>query len=89
MNLKKIKFGRDLSLPLPFNILPFPIKWKMIFLPPIDLTEFKKHQKDRVWIREKTEEIQNLMQNNLNQILKQRSSVYQYIPKLVDKIIQK
>lgn len=89
INLKKIKFGRDLSLPLPFNILPFPIKWKMIFLPPIDLTEFKKHQKDRVWIREKTEEIQNLMQNNLNQILKQRSSVYQYIPKLVDKIIQK
>lgn len=89
INLKKINFGKDISFPLPFNVFPFPIKWKMVFLPPIDLTEFKKYQSDKKWIKQKTNEIQNLMQSNLNEILANRPSVYKYIPQLVSKVTKK
>lgn len=89
INLKKLNFGKDFCLPLPFNVLPFPVKWKMIFLPPIDLTEYKKHKNDKQWIESKTLEVQLQMQTHLNQLLKQRPSVYKYIPKLVDKVINK
>lgn len=43
INLGSIHFSnvlKGVTLPVPFNLVPFPAKWKIRFLPPLDLSEF-------------------------------------------------
>ena len=78
-NLKKLKLDRifrGLKIPLPLNIIPLPAKWKIIFLDPIDLPYDVSILDDNDFIHEIASEIQELMQERMNEELKNRKSIY-------------
>lgn len=79
INLKKLKLTRFLKgsvIPLPLNIIPLPAKWKIKFLPPIQLPFDSKSLEDRELIVETAEEIREQMQEALTKEIKKRDSVY-------------
>lgn len=91
INLKQFDFGDSmggLTLPLPFNILPFPVKWKIIFLPPIDLPFDHASAHDQKWVHKKAEEIRLLMQEHLDQEIKKRPGLYKKTPSILKKLFQ-
>lgn len=75
-NLKLTKFLKGLVIPLPLNVIPLPVKWKIKFLEPIHLPYSAKAAKDVQLVREISEEIQEKMQNALHEELKKRKSVF-------------
>lgn len=70
--LKLSKFFRGLILPLPLNILPLPVKWKVKFLPPHDLPYDKTKIQDRDFIKDLSNDIQEEMQETLYKEIKLR-----------------
>jgi len=38
----------NVKVPLPLNLIPFPVKWKILFLKPIDLSKYNKSQAKNV-----------------------------------------
>jgi len=84
INLGKIRLPRlkGLILPVPFNFLPLPAKWKIKFLPPLDLSGYGPEDvADRSRMLELAEKIRVQMQKALDQELAQRSYVYFGPPK--------
>ncbi|WP_413290615.1 lysophospholipid acyltransferase family protein [Bdellovibrio sp. HCB337] len=75
-NLKLTKFLKGLVIPLPLNVIPLPVKWKIKFLEPIQLPYGPKAQKDMNLIREICDEIQEKMQKALHEELKKRKSIF-------------
>ncbi|MBK9323609.1 MAG: acyltransferase family protein [Bdellovibrionaceae bacterium] len=75
-NLKLTRFLKGLVLPLPLNIVPLPVKWKIIFLKPIALPYSSASLKDVQLVHEIAEEIQEKMQQALHSELKKRKSVF-------------
>ncbi len=75
-NLKLTKFLKGLVLPLPLNIIPLPVKWKIIFLKPIELPYSSASLKDAELVHEISEEIQEKMQQAMHAELKKRKSVF-------------
>jgi 1-acyl-sn-glycerol-3-phosphate acyltransferase len=76
-SLKFTKYLRGQLLPLPFNILPLPAKWKIKFLPPIHLDEYSPSDADNAeCVHKITQEIQEQMQVAINHELKARKWVY-------------
>lgn len=75
-NLKLTKFLKGLVIPLPLNVIPLPVKWKIKFLEPIHLPYSSKAAKDVQLVREISEEIQEKMQNALHAELKKRKSLF-------------
>ncbi len=77
INLKKLKFSkflRGIVLPLPLNIIPLPAKWKIIFLPPIQLPYPPAQVSNSDLCHEIASEIQESLQDRLNEELKKRGS---------------
>jgi 1-acyl-sn-glycerol-3-phosphate acyltransferase len=75
INLKTLKLARFLRgpiLPLPLNIIPLPVKWKIVFLPPVRLPFGPEKLSDREFIKELAEDIQESMQKNLRLELKKK-----------------
>ena len=64
--LELSKYLRGLVLPLPLNIIPLPVKWKIIFLEPIHLPYAASAREDRDLVVEIAEEIQEQMQEALS-----------------------
>jgi 1-acyl-sn-glycerol-3-phosphate acyltransferase len=75
-NLKLTKFLKGLVIPLPLNIVPLPVKWKIIFLEPIILPYTAKALKNAALVREISEEIQEKMQRAMHHELKKRKSIF-------------
>ncbi|RYZ87920.1 MAG: acyltransferase family protein [Proteobacteria bacterium] len=75
-NLKFTKFLKGLVIPLPLNVIPLPVKWKIVFLPPIKLPYSAKSLNDAKLVREIAEEIQEKMQNAMHEELKKRKSIF-------------
>jgi 1-acyl-sn-glycerol-3-phosphate acyltransferase len=70
INLSKLKFTKFLKgivLPLPLNVIPLPVKWKVKFLPPIYLPYSAKSLDDRELLMEIAEDIQEQMQDQLRE----------------------
>jgi 1-acyl-sn-glycerol-3-phosphate acyltransferase len=67
---------RGLRLPLPLNILPLPVKWKIVFLPPVDLPYAPESADDAELARELADEIRTSMQTALNRELRRRKSIF-------------
>lgn len=68
INLSQLKFTKYLKglvLPLPLNVIPLPVKWKVRFLPPIYLPYSAKSLDDRDLLMEIAEDIQEQMQDQL------------------------
>lgn len=75
INLKTLKLARFLRgpiLPLPLNIIPLPVKWKIVFLPPVRLPFGPEKLTDREFVKELAEDIQESMQKNLRLELKKK-----------------
>jgi 1-acyl-sn-glycerol-3-phosphate acyltransferase len=75
INLSQLKFTKYLRgavLPLPLNILPLPVKWKIKFLPPIYLPYSPDTINDRELVSEIAEEIQESMQEHLSEEVQKR-----------------
>lgn len=75
INLSQLKFTKYLRgtvLPLPLNIIPLPVKWKIKFLPPIYLPYKTQHLEDSELMHEIAQDIQEQMQEVLNEELRKR-----------------
>lgn len=79
INLKQSYFVRKLfglKFPMPLNLLPFPSKWKIKFLPPIHLPFLEEATQDPDLIQELAQEIQENMQESISRELAKRKYVY-------------
>lgn len=74
--LKLSKYIRGLVLPLPLNVIPLPAKWKIIFLPPIQLPYPPSKVRDSELMHEIADDIRETMQERIQQELKNRKSIY-------------
>jgi 1-acyl-sn-glycerol-3-phosphate acyltransferase len=70
--LKFTKFLRGPILPLPLNVLPLPVKWKIKFLEPIKLPYKASSSNDSELVHDIASDIQELMQKALREELKKR-----------------
>lgn len=70
--LKMTRFLRGLVLPLPLNVIPLPVKWKIKFLPPVVLPFEPEAANDRELVHEIASDMRERMQKALNQELKKR-----------------
>lgn len=79
INLTKLKFTKFLKgvvLPLPFNVIPLPAKWKIKILDPIYLPYKKGSENDTELVHEICNEIRDKMQHAITEELKNREYVY-------------
>lgn len=72
--LKLTRFLRGPILPLPLNIIPLPVKWKIKFLEPIKLPYKASAASDTDLVHEIASDIQEMMQSNLRKELRNRTS---------------
>ena len=70
--LKFTKFLRGTVLPLPLNVIPLPVKWKIKFLPPIYLPYQPSAIEDRELVMEIASDIQEQMQDALSEEVQRR-----------------
>jgi 1-acyl-sn-glycerol-3-phosphate acyltransferase len=75
-NMKLTKFLKGLVIPLPLNVIPLPVKWKIKFLEPIHLPYGANALKDAELVREISEEIQEKMQQAMHEELRKRKSLF-------------
>lgn len=60
-------------IPLPFNLIPLPVKWKIIFLKPVKLNRYgKKDAKNMDFLEEVAENIRVRIQQRIHQELVKR-----------------
>jgi len=80
INMAKIDWFKDLigaSVPLPMNLIPFPAKWKIKFLPSIDFGKYnKKDIKDARFVKEINQNIRYRIQHELNKELQKRNVTF-------------
>jgi 1-acyl-sn-glycerol-3-phosphate acyltransferase len=72
-HLRLFKFLKNAPIPLPLNILPLPVKWKIQFLKPIDLSHYSPTDaNDKKLMKTIAEEIRALIQASIDQEIKNR-----------------
>lgn len=78
INLKRIQLKGSFKavLPLPLNIIPLPVKWKIIFLEPIQWPYLPEAAHDNELLYDLATEVQDKMQEALNRELSQRTSIF-------------
>jgi 1-acyl-sn-glycerol-3-phosphate acyltransferase len=74
--LRFTKYLRGLVLPLPLNIIPLPVKWKIIFLKPIHLPYKPEAADDFELIDELAEDIREEMQKRLSEEVSKRERIF-------------
>lgn len=74
--LKLSKYLRGAVLPLPLNIIPLPVKWKIKFLNPIYLPYKPSAIDDRDLVHEVASEIQEKMQDALSEEVQKRENIF-------------
>ena len=79
LNLGTVKWPEKLlgiKVPLPVNIIPFPAKWNLIFLPPISLEKYgRKDSRNEKFLIEAAENIRLLIQQRINKELVKRDAL--------------
>jgi 1-acyl-sn-glycerol-3-phosphate acyltransferase len=79
LNLAHVKFRKvfkGLSLPIPLNLVPFPTKWKIIFLPKFELKYGIEALYDEARIQEMAQDLRRHSQEELDKELKKRDSIF-------------
>ncbi len=79
INLRKLNFSKylyGLVLPLPLNIIPLPIKWKIKIFDPLYLPYGPDAADNTELVHELANDIREQMQQALNKELKERKSVF-------------
>jgi 1-acyl-sn-glycerol-3-phosphate acyltransferase len=85
INLSQIKFSKYLIgsvIPIPLNVIPLPVKWKICFLPPIYLNSYTPADAmNREKVYEVSQNVKRLMQRAIIKELRHRKE--NPIPKVV------
>lgn len=79
INLSQLKFTKYLKglvLPLPLNVIPLPVKWKIKYLNPIYLPYKPSAANDRELIAEIASDIQETMQDALSEEIQKRGKIF-------------
>jgi 1-acyl-sn-glycerol-3-phosphate acyltransferase len=79
INLARLNFTKylpGLKLPLPLNIVPLPARWKIKFLPPIQLERGPEAIADAVYVRHTSQDLQDYMQIELDKVTKARKTIF-------------
>ncbi len=79
INLSQLKFSKYLKgtiLPLPLNVLPLPVKWKIKVLPPIYLPYTEENLGDSELISEIASDLQEQMQESISDEVQKRFSIF-------------
>ncbi len=80
INLSSISLTKALKgtiIPIPLNVLPLPAKWKIIFLPKIDMSKYsKKDTADSELVHAISEQVRGMIQSKINEELKKREWIY-------------
>lgn len=80
INLANISLAKALKgtiIPIPLNVIPLPAKWKIIFLPPIDMSKYsKKHTANQELVHSISEKVRAKIQERINEELDKREWVY-------------
>jgi 1-acyl-sn-glycerol-3-phosphate acyltransferase len=79
VNLAQLKFTKFLKgtiLPLPLNMLPLPARWKIKFLPPIELPYQPEAANDAELVHEIAADIREQLQKTINLELRDRGSAF-------------
>lgn len=80
INLAAVQFDKHLNgmtMPVPFNIIPLPAKWKIKFLPPIDLSAYTlEDSSNKEKMKFLSNRVRELMQKTLDSELLKRKYIY-------------
>lgn len=80
INLSSISLTKLLKgtiIPIPLNVIPLPAKWKIIFLPKIDMTQYsKKDAENAELVHQISESVKAKIQERINQELEKREWIY-------------
>lgn len=80
-SLGRIDVTKDLlgvALPLPVNVVPFPVKWRIKFMPPVDPVEYLKRGSavDEDVAGQIARDVQDAMQREIRVQLEKRGSAF-------------
>ena len=93
INITQLKFGKELknlTLPLSFNVFPLPVKWKIKFLPPLDLSMYSEETlKDRQKVRQIAFDLQKAMQKSIIDELENREGIFMKRPDWIQDFLSK
>lgn len=80
INLANISLASSLKgtiIPIPLNVIPLPAKWRIIFLPPIDMSKYsKKDAANQELVHSIGERVRGLIQKRIKSELKKREWIY-------------
>lgn len=79
INLRKLKFTKyfkGLILPLPLNVIPLPIKWKILVFDPIYLPHGPEEAGNTELVHEIANDIRERMQEKLTEYVQSRKSLF-------------
>lgn len=80
INLSNISLTNMLKgtiIPIPLNVIPLPAKWKIIFLPAIDMRKYsKKDAANSDLVHSISESVKKLIQDRINEELAKREWIY-------------
>lgn len=63
----------ETKIPLPLNLIPFPVKWKIIFLKPIDFSKYTKSESKNIeFLQESAQIIRMKIQHRIHNELLHR-----------------
>ncbi len=91
INLKKIDLGnffKNVILPLPLNVLPLPVKWKLKFLEPIYLNHPPSAANNRDLVNEISIEIREKLQDAIREEIKGRTGIFINRPSWLQKMLK-
>lgn len=78
--LKLTRFLRGIIIPVPLNVVPLPAKWKIVFLPPVDMSKYSAADAaNHDLVHQITNEIRARIQERMD--LEVRSRQWIYFPK--------
>lgn len=79
INLSQLKFSKYLRgavIPLPLNVIPLPVKWKIRFLPPVYLPYKPEAAEDSELVHDIANDIRDRMQDAIKEELAKRGSIF-------------
>ena len=75
--LKLTRYIKGIIIPLPLNVLPLPAKWKIVFLPPIDMSQYTEEDaSNKELVHEICEKVRTQIQNRIDKELTRRDWIF-------------
>jgi 1-acyl-sn-glycerol-3-phosphate acyltransferase len=75
--LKLTRFLKGVIIPIPLNVLPLPAKWKIIFLPPIDMSMYSPEDaSNKELVHKICNNVKDLIQARINEEINKREWIY-------------